>query len=157
MKFIFGISIALSIFVFQNSFIFADEIAPEKSAVVGKWQTIDDETKKPRSVVEIVEQESEGKKLLSGRVVEVINPEKPNLVCEKCSGEKKDKPIVGLEILSGFQTKDNLEWTDGEILDPKNGKVYRCRLRLKDDGKKLEVRGFVGISLLGRSQVWVRQ
>ena len=62
-----------------------------------------------------------------------------------------------MEILWGMKKKKDDEWKGGEILDPKNGKTYSCRLRLKDDGKKLEVRGYIGFSLFGRSQMWLRE
>lgn len=124
------------------------------SPVVGKWKTIDDETGKPKSIVEITQVGDEFK----GHVVELIEPPKPNPICEKCGGDKKDKPVVGLEIMWGMkETSKDSEWAKGEILDPNNGKTYSCRLRLKEDGKKLEVRGFIGFSLIGRSQIWIRE
>jgi uncharacterized protein (DUF2147 family) len=119
---------------------------------VGLWQTIDDETKKPRSLVRIVE--SGG--TLSGAIEKLIDPEKPNPVCEKCADERKDKPIIGMTIMTGLQKFEH-EWGEGRILDPNNGKVYRCKAKLLDGGKKLEVRGFIGVSLIGRSQIWLRQ
>lgn len=124
------------------------------SPVVGKWKTIDDETGKPKSIVEITQVGDEFK----GHVLEILNPDKPNPACEKCKGDKKDKPIVGLEIMWNMkETEKDSEWSKGEILDPNNGKTYSCRMRLKDDGKKLEVRGFIGFSLIGRSQVWIKE
>ena len=123
------------------------------SPVVGKWKTIDDETGKPRSVVEITQDGD----IFKGHVSEIINPDKPNPTCEKCSGDKKDKPIVGLEIIWDMkETKKDAEWSKGQILDPKNGKSYNCILKIKEDGQKLEVRGFVGLSLFGRSQTWLK-
>ena len=108
---------------------------------------------KPKSVVEIFQNGDEVK----GRIVDLINPSEPDPVCKECTGDKKDKPIKGLEIIWGMkETEKGEEWGGGEILDPKKGKTYRCRLRLKDNGEKLEVRGFVGFSLLGRSQTWLR-
>ena len=123
-------------------------------SVLGRWKTIDDKTQKPKSVIEIISSGSG----LKGRIVELINPAHKDPRCEKCQGEQKDQSIVGLEILSGFKSEEGgQKWTDGEVLDPENGKTYKCRLRLKDEGKSLEVRGYVGISIFGRSQTWVRE
>ncbi|WP_137937510.1 DUF2147 domain-containing protein [Chitinivorax sp. B] len=121
---------------------------------VGKWKTIDDKTGKPRGVVEITEQNG----ILTGRIIgNFPKPGEPeNPVCEKCDGDKKGKPIIGLVFLEGLKKNGN-EYTDGKILDPENGNVYSSKLKVLDGGKKIEVRGFIGISLLGRSQTWVRE
>jgi len=123
------------------------------TSVVGKWKTIDDETGKPKSIVEIFQDGDNFK----GRIISLIDPEKPNPVCEKCEGDKKDKPIEGLEFIWDMKDKGDGQWAGGQILDPKKGKVYKCKMTLKDDGAKLEVRGFIGFSLLGRSQTWNRE
>jgi len=121
-----------------------------QAQVTGKWKTIDDETGKAKSIVEIYE--SNGK--LYGKVVEILNPAKKNAKCDKCEGADKGKPVEGLVIIKGL-TKDGNEWTDGDILDPTKGKLYSCTLKL--DGKdKLKVRGYLGVSLLGRTQTWTR-
>jgi uncharacterized protein (DUF2147 family) len=118
--------------------------------VTGKWKTIDDETGEPKSIVEIYEQNGK----VYGKVVEILNPAKKNATCKKCKGADKDKPILGLVIIKGLE-KDGDEWTDGDILDPNKGKLYSCTIEL--DGKdKLNVRGYMGISLLGRTQTWQR-
>jgi uncharacterized protein (DUF2147 family) len=121
---------------------------------VGRWQTIDDATKKPKSIVTIWE---DGGKLY-GKIEQLLDPkpEDPNPVCKKCEGDKKDQPILGMQILWGMK-KDGKTWSGGRILDPNNGKVYRCNLTPVDGGKKLEVRGYIGISLIGRTQTWLRQ
>ncbi|MFC3530779.1 DUF2147 domain-containing protein [Vogesella facilis] len=117
----------------------------------GTWKTIDDETHQPKSLVEISEA-ANGE--LSGKVVKLFN--NPDAVCDKCDGALKGKPIVGLTIMTGLK-KDGDAWENGKILDPKSGKVYSAKAKLVEGGKKLEVRGFLGISLLGRTQVWERQ
>jgi len=119
-------------------------------SVTGKWKTIDDETGQPKSIVEIYEQNGK----IYGKVVEILNPAKKEAKCVKCKGADKDKPINGLVILKGL-TKDGNEWTDGDILDPNKGKLYSCTIKL-DGTDKLSVRGYVGISMLGRSQTWHR-
>jgi uncharacterized protein (DUF2147 family) len=134
--------------------LFSIQAMAQSSDITGKWKTIDDETGKPKSIVEI----SKDGEVYKGKIVELINPEKPNPVCEKCKDERKDQPITGLEIIRGLKESEKGKlWEGGEILDPKNGKTYKVKTTLKENGEKLEVRGFVGFSLLGRSQTWERQ
>ncbi|RQP25144.1 DUF2147 domain-containing protein [Piscinibacter terrae] len=121
---------------------------------VGVWKTIDDDGKTEKSTVRI----SDAGGALSGRIETLTDASKREAVCDKCSDERKDKKLVGLTILRNV-TKDADEeslWAGGDILDPNNGKVYKVRLRPVDGGKKLEVRGFVGMPMLGRTQTWVR-
>jgi uncharacterized protein (DUF2147 family) len=126
---------------------------------VGKWKQVDDVTGKAKSIIEITE--TNGK--LEGKVIELMNlsPEEiasegVHPVCVKCDGERKDKPIEGMTIMWGV-SKDDDVWDGGKILDPKNGKVYKVKLTLTDGGRKLDVHGYIGFSLLGRSQTWERQ
>ncbi len=122
-------------------------------SVLGKWKTVDEDGK-AKSIVEITQEGSEAR----GRVIEILDPAKLNSVCEKCKSEKLNQPIKGMEILWGLkETKKGIEWSGGEILDPNNGKTYKCLMRPIEDGKKLEVRGYIGFSLLGRTQVWEKQ
>ena len=121
---------------------------------VGKWKTIDDETHQVKSIVEITEEGG----LLQGKVLQVLKPDDPNEahpVCKKCDGERKNKPIEGMTIMWGLK-KDDGEWSGGQILDPAKGKIYKVTLKLVDGGKKLDVHGYIGFSLMGRSQEWVR-
>ncbi|CAG2130245.1 hypothetical protein LMG31506_00777 [Cupriavidus yeoncheonensis] len=120
----------------------------------GNWKTIDDATGKPRGLVEITEKNG----VFSGRLVKtfVDGDGKPK-VCDKCTDARKDQPIIGMTILSGLRKTGDNEWSGGEILDPENGKVYKSKMSLSDDGNKLNVRGFIGISLLGRTQTWERE
>ncbi|HEX4986053.1 MAG TPA: DUF2147 domain-containing protein [Burkholderiales bacterium] len=120
----------------------------------GTWRTIDDKTKQERSIIRITEQGGE----LKGVVEKIFDQpgDDPAHLCKACKDERKDKPIVGMTILWGLK-KDGDAWTGGEILDPKNGKTYRCKLTLSADGRSLDVRGFIGISLIGRTQTWLRQ
>ena len=82
--------------------------------------------------------------------------EDQNPKCIKCEGDLKDQPIIGLTILKGLK-KDDDEYNGGTILDPANGKVYKSKMKLEDGGKKLNVRGYIGMPMMGRSQVWVRE
>lgn len=117
--------------------------------IEGKWKTIDDETKKPKSVVEIFKKE-DGK--YYGKVAQLlIKPEDPN--CSKCKDDRKGKPILGMEVIRGLKKSDDgKEYTGGTITDPKNGKEYKCTITR--DGNNINVRGYMGFSLLGRTQVW---
>ncbi len=125
-------------------------IAANAQSVTGKWKTIDDETGKAKSVVEIYE--VNGK--IFGKVIEILDKSKEDKVCDKCSGSKKNKPIKGLVILENLE-KDGEEWNGGKILDPTSGKTYKCYISLENNNK-LKVRGYVGISLMGRTQYWQR-
>ena len=126
----------------------ADEASP-----AGLWKNVDDVSGKPRALIRITE--SNG--TLQGRIERVFPApgEDPNPKCDKCEGANKNAPVVGLMILSGL-TKEGDEYVGGQILDPDNGKVYRSKVSLADNGKKLSVRGYIGVPLLGRSQTWVR-
>lgn len=136
--------------IFTFLFIAVAGMLSATAQVTGKWKTVDDETGEAKSIVEVYEQ---GGKVY-GKVVEILNPARKNSKCQNCKGEDKDKPILGLTIIKGL-TKDGDEYTDGDILDPQKGKLYSCTIKL--DGKdKLVVRGYMGISLLGRSQTWSR-
>ena len=118
--------------------------------VLGKWKTIDDETGQAKSVVEIYEKSGK----IYGKIIEIVNPEKRKSLCTNCSGENKNAPILGLIIIKDL-VKDGNEYNGGKILDPNKGEEYKCLIAL--DGKdKLKVRGFVGVSIFGRTQYWQR-
>lgn len=118
--------------------------------VVGKWKTIDDETGKPKSTVEIYKQDGK----IYGKVIDIVDPTKRDATCVDCPDEAKGQPIMGLVILKGLK-KDGKEYSGGTILDPNNGKVYKCLIALESPDK-LKVRGYIGFSLMGRSQYWER-
>lgn len=119
----------------------------------GLWETVSDELGKPDGRVRIQEVAGE----LRGTVVQVYSPpnERPDPVCGKCEGALKDRPVVGLTILTGVRRTAE-GFGQGEILDPNNGKVYRCVLELLEGGRKLAVRGYLGVPLFGRTQTWTR-
>ena len=126
--------------------------APAAPSPVGLWQTVDDHTGKPRGLVRVFE--SQGR--LYGDVVQILDPDKAGALCVSCTDDRKNKPVQGLQIIRGMQP-DGDGWSGGTILDPETGTTYRCSMHLADGGRKLVVRGYVGISLLGRSQTWIRQ
>lgn len=117
----------------------------------GNWRTIDDETGEAKSVVNIWIENDE----LKAKIVTLLNPSSPNPVCDLCKGERKDQPIEGMTFVWGLETKGD-EWKGGTILDPAKGKEYKAKMALSEDGNTLEVRGFVGFALIGRTQVWER-
>ncbi len=121
---------------------------------VGLWRTIDDKSGKEKSLVRVTE--SNGQLQLTIEKIFREPGEEPNPLCDKCPGEKKNKPVIGMQIGNGLK-KDGDVWSGGEILDPQNGKTYKCKVWLEDKGKKLNVRGFIGVSVLGRTQVWLRE
>ncbi|HZR02608.1 MAG TPA: DUF2147 domain-containing protein [Burkholderiales bacterium] len=133
----------------------ASSFAFAQATPAGLWRTTDDKTGVVRSLVRIAEVNGQ----YEGKVEKIINrlpDDDPEHLCRACEGVRKDKPVIGMTILWGLK-KDGDQYTGGEILDPKNGKIYRCKMKLVDGGKKLEVRGFIGISLLGRTQTWDRE
>lgn len=123
-----------------------------QSSPVGLWRTIDDATGKPKSLLRITEVNG----VFSGKVEKLLaDGVDPNQVCDKCTDHRKDKPIVGMVVLTDLKAEGE-EFSNGKILDPNNGKVYSARAKLVDGGKKLELRGYIGTPLLGRTQTWQR-
>ena len=121
---------------------------------VGLWKTIDDETKQEKSLVRI----SESGGVFGAKIEKLLDPAKQDSKCDKCSDERKDKPVLGMMIVRNVKQNadDKALWDGGEILDPNNGKTYKVRMKPVDGGKALEVRGYIGAPLLGRTQTWVR-
>ncbi|MCG2585417.1 DUF2147 domain-containing protein [Massilia sp. TS11] len=126
----------------------------QEASPVGLWKNIDDVTGKPKALIRI----SEVNGALQGRIEKLFRApdQDQNPKCDKCTGERKDQPVIGMVFMSGLK-KDGDEYNGGEILDPDNGKTYKSKLTLIDGGRKLQVRGYIGIPMLGRSQVWVRE
>lgn len=129
----------------------------QQSSPIGQWRTIDDKTGEPRSIVEIYQEDG----TLRGRVVEVLQTSddaqrnsEGQVICSACEGDRKNQPIEGMVILWGLE-QDGSEWEGGTILDPANGKTYNAKLEL-DGENRLKVRGYLGISLFGRTQTWQR-
>tara|TARA_R110002073_G_scaffold139232_3_gene289469 strand:- start:22568 stop:22990 length:423 start_codon:yes stop_codon:yes gene_type:complete len=119
-------------------------------SIIGKWETFDDETTEKKAIIEIYKKNN----LFFAKIVESYDSEK-SAVCETCKGIKKGKPIIGLVIIEDIK-KEGDEFKGGTILDPENGKTYKCYLELINKNK-LKVRGFLGFSLFGRTQYWIRK
>jgi uncharacterized protein (DUF2147 family) len=126
---------------------------------VGTWKTIDDESGQAKSIVEITNDNGE----LQAHIVKLLNRSPDDIardgavaLCKQCDGERKNKPVEGMDIMWGVHQNGDV-WDGGKILDPKSGKVYKVKLSMLDGGQKLNVRGYIGFSWVGRSQQWERQ
>ena len=144
MKNIF-IALALSLLSLN---VWAKELSP-----VGYWKTIDDVTGQPKSIVQIYEAPNHA---LKGKVVRLFKD--PERLCTACEGEQHNKPIVGLQVMNQLKrsAENKNEWIGGDILDPKSGKMYHCSIKISEKGQQLNVRGYIGLPLFGRTQTWVR-
>ncbi|HZW11631.1 MAG TPA: DUF2147 domain-containing protein [Noviherbaspirillum sp.] len=142
------LTLAVTAAVLSSASAWAQDASP-----VGLWKTIDDETGKPKSLVRIVESNGEYR----GKIEKLFREagEDPNPKCDKCEDTRKDQPIIGMTIITGMK-KDGSEYNGGQILDPANGKVYKSKMAVAEGGKKLDVRGYIGVPMLGRTQTWVR-
>ena len=126
-------------------------LAIAQATPVGLWKTIDDDGKTEKSLVRISEQGG----TLVGSIDKLLDPKDPvGGKCDKCSDDRKNQPIVGLQVIRGVKAEGDGIWGGGEILDPNNGKTYRTRLKPVDGGKKLEMRGYIGPFY--RTQTWIR-
>jgi len=129
-------------------------LAAAELSPVGLWKTIDDNSGQAKGLVRI--REINGR--FEGRIEKIFPKagDDPAPKCDKCDGTRHNQAVLGMTILSGL-TKQGEEYQGGEILDPETGKIYRVKMKLAEGGKKLEVRGFIGVSLFGRSQIWLRE
>jgi len=126
--------------------------ATDSKSPIGLWKTVDDKSGMPRAMVRIFVKDGK----YFGRIEQSFTAGAETRVCLACTDERKDQPVIGLLIIRNMTARDG-EYGGGDILDPENGSVYRCKFHLEKDGTVLAVRGFIGISLLGRSQTWQRQ
>ncbi len=125
-----------------------------RSTPVGRWKTIDDATNTVKAIVVIWEENGK----LNGRIEKLVetDPQYPDPRCVRCDGDMKDQPVIGLRILWDLR-KDGERWTGGKVLDPNNGRTYKCFIVMEDGGKMLRLRGFIGSPVVGRTQHWLRQ
>lgn len=122
---------------------------------VGLWKTIDEDSGKAKSLVRIVERDG----VLNGRIEKLLDPDDAaDAVCEKCPDERRNQPVLGMPIIRGVKKAASATtlWEGGDIVDPESGQLYRVRLTPSQDGRRLEVRGYLGLPLLGRTQTWLR-
>ncbi|MDT7831973.1 DUF2147 domain-containing protein [Flavobacteriaceae bacterium S356] len=136
---------------FIVSFIFCFiVVSVNAQTIFGKWNSFDEETKKLESVIEIYKKDGKA----YARIFSITDTERQGAICTECKGKKKDKPILGMDILSGLKKKGD-EWSGGKILDPKSGKEYKCYIKLLDKNT-LKIRGYIGFSMFGRTAIWKR-
>jgi uncharacterized protein (DUF2147 family) len=131
-------------------FVAGAATARDVDSPVGRWQTYDDRTHLPRGIVRIFEKDGK----LFGRIEHTGD----RSICHACPDERKDQPYDGLVIIRNMQqgVADPLAWEGGDVLDPETGKIYRLKMHLDDSGSSLVVHGYIGVSLIGRSQTWGR-
>ena len=121
---------------------------------LGRWRSIDDATGKPKAVIKVFEA---GNGTLSAKIVQLIDTsDGPNPLCDDCSGSRRNQPILGMTIAWGLK-RQGKAWGGGRILDPENGKEYSVKMTPLAGGRKLEIRGYLGVALLGRTQTWLRE
>lgn len=144
-KVLFSLTLSMLFFMPMPS------LAATQKSPVGVWQIKDDKTGKKRALVNI----TQSGRTLTGTIIKIFRQPGDTGICNKCPGHFKDKPVVGLQFLWDVKSRGNDVWDGGQLLDPKSGKIYRVKLSLDDD--ELLVRGYIGFSALGRTQIWVRQ
>ncbi|OTG88198.1 hypothetical protein B9T31_01370 [Acinetobacter sp. ANC 4558] len=140
------ITIALGLFGFMA---FANAADPLNGTV---WKTIDDKTKEPKALVKFTEQKNG---TLSATIQSILTKGEENS-CSKCEGPYKDKSLKGLTIVHDLKNVGGTNYDNGTIMDPQSGKTYKLKGNIADGGQKLELRGYIGISVLGRNQTWIR-
>lgn len=137
----------IGIIAFSMAVIFASHAQMDPTGI---WKNIDDEDGKVKSHIEIYWEDG----VLKAKVDKLLD-NATLTVCNKCKGDKKGKPLVGMEIMWGLTPDGDNEWSGGKIMDPKKGKEYKCKIELENEDK-LKVRGYVGIPTFGRTQYWYR-
>ena len=140
-----------------TSMFLSSAFAADAPTLAGTWKAVDDKTGFSRADIEVV-QNSDGS--YSGKIIRIRPlPDKPLVeTCLKCKGNLKDKPFVGMQIMSGFKKNpnDDFEYTGGKVLDPLSGNIYSGKAKLNPRGSRITLRGYVGVSMLGRSATWIR-
>lgn len=121
---------------------------------LGLWKTIDDKDGSAKSEIRIIETAG----VFTGKIEKILDPKaKPGELCVECTDDRKGQPMLGLEIIRGVrQVEDKAVWEGGTIVEPSTGKIYKMKMTPIEGGAKLEMRGFIGFSLLGRTQTWIR-
>ncbi|MGB1169263.1 MAG: DUF2147 domain-containing protein [Flavobacteriaceae bacterium] len=131
-------------------FILCTTIPSFSQTIFGKWNSFNEETNKVESVIEVYEKDSKA----FAKIISIKDPSRSSAKCVECNGKRKNAPILGMNILTGLN-KDGNEWSGGKILDPKNGKEYKCYIQLLDKNT-LKLRGYIGFSMFGRTAIWKR-
>lgn len=123
--------------------------------ITGTWKNIDDKTGSSKAILDI-SQEMDGS--YTAKVIKITPPPgyTPKETCIKCPAPYTNKPILGMEILKGLRHSEGLNYNKGKIIDPLTGNIYSMKAKLSSNGKRLTLRGYVGVSALGRSQTWIK-
>ena len=117
-----------------------------------QWQNVDEKTGEKKAIVQL--NESGGQ--VSGKIIKVLNSKNAKASCDKCTGSLKNKPIEGLQILTGMKADGDNQWSNGKLVDPETGKIYSGKITLSDNAQSLKLRGYVGSPVFGRTQTWQR-
>lgn len=125
-------------------------LAMNSQTILGKWASVYENSKNIESVIEVYEEEGK----IFGKIIAIADPSRRDALCNLCEGNLKDKPILGMVIVRDLK-KDQDEWSGGRVLDPKNGKEYKCTISLKDENT-MKLRGYIGFSVFGRTAYWYR-
>lgn len=125
-------------------------VSVNAQTIFGKWNSFDEDTKELESIIEVYKKDGKA----YARIISIIDKERQDALCVECKGKRKNQPILGMDILSGLKQKGD-EWSGGKILDPKNGKEYKCYIKLLDKNT-LKLRGYIGFSMFGRTAIWKR-
>jgi len=125
-------------------------ISVNSQSIFGKWHSTNEETGEIDSVIEVYKKQEKA----FAKIIDIKNSERKNAVCDLCKDKNKNKPILGLNILTGLE-QDGEEWSGGTILDPRNGKVYKCYIHLVHKNK-LKIRGYLGLAVFGKTAYWQR-
>ncbi|MGK0326280.1 MAG: hypothetical protein ACJA1D_001631 [Polaribacter sp.] len=136
--------------VFFTTLLFALSITINAQTIFGKWNSTNEETGNIDSIIEVYEKDGKA----FAKVIEIKGSARKNAVCEKCEDENRNKPILGLNILTGLEENED-EWSGGNILDPRNGRIYNCYIKLIKPNK-LKIRGYIGLALFGKTAYWER-
>lgn len=152
-RFVFRLILGLSI-VLSACWAIAQPSRPQftPNSPEGLWRTVDDKTNRVRSIIHVWESQGE----YYGTIKKIFKEPGDSGICAKCPGAFRNKPILGMTIIWGLEKTGDHVWSNGSILDPVNGKIYRVKLTLSQDGRSLRARGYVGFSLFGRTQNWYR-
>lgn len=123
--------------------------------LTGLWEEYNDDTGKPEALIRI---ENTHDDIFEGRIEKLLpdTAENAATICKVCPGDMRNRPLLGLRILSGMKRKSALDFDHGEIVDPDDGKTYSCQIKLSEDGNTLKVTGYIGISWIGQSEIWRR-
>jgi uncharacterized protein (DUF2147 family) len=142
--------INLAVFIFTAMI---SGLSWSQDPALGDWHTVDDETGEVKSLVTLT-LAADG--TMMGVITKVLKKNSGSGLCDKCEGEHKNKPIEGMKFIWGVKKSSEGEWEDGQLLDPESGTIYSGNITINESPKKLDVRGYVGFSLFGRSQTWIR-